>query len=818
MKTLYVTQELRPLRLCFVVGKDKKSLLKAIAISTTLWGGVYNPIINFKKSDSLNIRRNLGLIKEFDPDYIIDFSGGIPESILSKITHTILKPTDFFFSDAADIEKGYRIGLRAYAAFLDEVPESGLTDKNKERLSLIKSPKEGLDIFYAIRFGFLDKYISPDIVEFVNKKLELKTIPLSFDQYIKPESSKYIGPIAITTSQLQSYGGGGGFSSSLIFIGSHKNKDDLIEYWNLRASGRDIFFLPTEKYKEFSATLKEFIKESHVDERFNRVDLDLQISPSLVRNNKKFEEIAEWIKTDTGSNPPRRMWLANWGRRSKRVSPDINCITPIYSREKLSVSFSKDEVTSFTASSPKFIDGFFHKDNAWAVGLSFIGFYESDFTIDLPNQEGMQELAKRELIFGGWDHVRISDKGLIFYPDSKDDIITLNPVSVEKVVDAIFDKINLKRRPSTPGIFSQKILEMMGGLESCRAFKIKGVREALASMNKDEGTVVVDGKKYKGEIATARPLLGSAIRDIIKSIVVDNFGSKNWIPDMYKDLVLFAGQPKPLTPEIVFDYLVTKKLIAPGRKFKCVDCSCEDWYKIGSFSDNFKCVHCGNVQDIPRIDDSSWFYKTEGLVAISNEGRGSLPVILSLWRLSHHSTMGGQHFVTSFEISDKSSENFDKELDYFFFKVDNFSQNIEVVLGEARNYIDYKPKEIKKVLLLANKFKNKPYLAFTTLKDKFSDKEIELFKNIMKQGHYVLPFTRLDLDPYDLYDRFDSLKNKYAVTLEDFSINLCSLNLKLTEPQVYDLVEMETKKRMEKMMEWLNKKRKQIEEKAKTGK
>lgn len=180
--------------------------------------------------------------------------------------------------------------------------------------------------------------------------------------------------------------------------------------------------------------------------------------------------------------------------------------------------------------------------------------------------------------------------------------------------------------------------------------------------------------------------------------------------------------------------------------------------------------------------------------------------------------MGGQHFVTSFEISDKSSENFDKELDYFFFKVDSYSQNIEVVLGEARNYVDYKPKEIKKVLLLAKKFKNKPFLAFTTLKDKFSDEEIELFKGIMKQGYYVLPFTRLDLDPYDLYDRFDSLKNKYAVTLEDFSINLCSLNLNLTEPQVYDLVEMETKKRMEKMMEWLEKKRKQIEAKEKTKK
>lgn len=117
-------------------------------------------------------------------------------------------------------------------------------------------------------------------------------------------------------------------------------------------------------------------------------------------------------------------------------------------------------------------------------------------------------------------------------------------------------------------------------------------------------------------------------------------------------------------------------------------------------------------------------------------------------------------------------------------------------------------------MLLAKKFKNKPYLAFTTLKDKFSDKEIELFKSVMKQGYCVLPFTRLDLDPYDLYDRFDSLKNKYAVTLEDFSINLCSLNLNLTEPQFYDLVEMETKKRMEKMKEWLDKKRKQIKNKT----
>ena len=76
-----------------------------------------------------------------------------------------------------------------------------------------------------------------------------------------------------------------------------------------------------------------------------------------------------------------------------------------------------------------------------------------------------------------------------------------------------------------------------------------------------------------------------------------------------------------------------------------------------------------------------------------------------------------------------------------------------------------------------------------------------------------MPFTRFDLDPYDLYDRFNSLKNKYAVTLEDFSVNLCALNLNMQEGEVYDLVGAEEKKRIEKMMAWLDKKREQLAQK-----
>ncbi|MCL4354061.1 hypothetical protein M1349_01150 [Patescibacteria group bacterium] len=819
MRTLYVTQELRPLRICFVVGRDNKSLLKAIAINTTLWGGIYNPIVQFKKSNKAQIRRNLGLIKEFDPDFIVDFSGGLPEDIKQKVDQQVLNPNDFFFTEEEDKKKGYRIGLRTYGAFIDDLPETGIPDKDKERLSLITTTERGSRVFFAIIFGSLDKNMSPDIADLVDKHLKLPSLKLTFEDYKVIKDSKYIGPIAITTTQLRIMGGGGGFSGSLLYVGDHNNREDLIEYWNLRASGRNVYFLPIIDYKKFEEQTKSFIEGAYIDERFNRLDLDLQIAPSLIKNQKKFEEVANWISNKLGSNLVRRLWIASWGKRSKMVSPDINCITPLYSRDKIPVAFSSEEISSFTASAPRFIDDLFYKDDAWAVNLSFIGFFEDQFVIDLPNQEGMLDIARRDLIFGRWDQVRVSSKGLVYYPDSKNDIISLNPVSVEKVVDTIFDKIGYIRRQSPPGIFAQKILQLMKDVDGCRVFKVKGVREALAKMNRDEGEVIIDGRKVRGQMAKPRPMTGRDIKDIIGCTTDDEFGSKNWIQEMYGDLTLYYGQPKPLNPETILNYLITKKLITVGRKFKCINCSTEEWYKIGTFSATFKCINCLFSQDIPRLDDLNWFYKTEGLVAIADEGRGSLPVILSLWRLNHHG-MGEKHFVTSFEIAEKGTTNYDQELDYFFFHLNDYSKSIETVIGEARNYIDYSAKDINKTLKIAKKFKDKPYIAFTTLKDKFSRSEIVLLKSVMKKGYYILPMTRLDLDPYDLYDRFSSLKNKYAVSLEDLSINFCSLNLSLKEGEVYELVEAEKKKKIEKMMAWLDKKRAQLveSEKAKSEK
>jgi len=51
----------------------------------------------------------------------------------------------------------------------------------------------------------------------------------------------------------------------------------------------------------------------------------------------------------------------------------------------------------------------------------------------------------------------------------------------------------------------------------------------------------------------------------------------------------------------------------------------------------------------------------------------------------------------------------------------------------------------------------RPYLAFSTLKDRYSDVERERLLDLVSRGYKVIALTREELDPYDLHKRFERL-------------------------------------------------------------
>ena len=79
---------------------------------------------------------------------------------------------------------------------------------------------------------------------------------------------------------------------------------------------------------------------------------------------------------------------------------------------------------------------------------------------------------------------------------------------------------------------------------------------------------------------------------------------------------------------------------------------------------------------------------------------------------------------------------------------------------------------------IADRFRCKPYIAFSTLKGTYSDAERSHIRHLMNRGYRVIALTREELDPYDLHKRFRGLGRPYAVRLGDLSANTLEINIR----------------------------------------
>ena len=122
----------------------------------------------------------------------------------------------------------------------------------------------------------------------------------------------------------------------------------------------------------------------------------------------------------------------------------------------------------------------------------------------------------------------------------------------------------------------------------------------------------------------------------------------------------------------------------------------------------------------------------------------------------------------------------EREVDYCYIHPELFGSGYELVLGEAKNFIEYAGPAIQRLLDLADQFGPKPFLAVATLKDSFSDAEKDVLRAAVEKHYRIIPLTRLELDPYDLHERF-ATRYKYAVSLEQLQEACVGVNLHSTE-------------------------------------
>lgn len=749
MEAIDVHQRLRPIRYAFLITSgDQEAALTAAAVNTVLWGGLYNPIIPATPAENASL-----LIRAFDPDYLINLSAtNMPDDMIQDFDERIISREGLVRGKE---ERGRRITIGfsiGPVLWTIKQQELGRGANSSHAAILRKIPGEWL-LYAAYSFG--DFTHLPDIgVDMANVYVEMVSateIDFTLDAH---DYGACVFPIDATTYSIRSFGGSGSFSSHIVYVGDHRNLEDLIEFWNIRSTGRRVLFVPVGNYAAHRAAVERAIKAGHY-----KINVGYENATDVVKSasvtKEGFDAVIQWAR-DLNVSPFRvSPHGPRFGLNIDWYVGDINVSRLEASESEETTLLDGERLTPVKAIKPPFLDDDQPPySNHWAVEISLHHPRSNDTLMTrLPKAPGMQDLLRRHTLVVTSGKKRLADHCIVIFPHMVRDSISLFPAPTFNVFKQLFEHATgLAIQQSNPGRFAERIIQKMGGLQfGCRVFKIHGIREIFHRLS---GGATLQ----KGEM-----------QGIYKS-------RANWSDEMYR-LLWVAKDCAAQDFHAVFDFLLEKQLMRPGLILKCDHCLKEDWYHVSQFEEEYRCRYCFDRQRVKFGSVRQWEYKSDGLLQIPKSAEGSLAVIVALWRINEvHPTFGKGRFVTGLNLCRDNGE-VDYELDFAFLDMDSRDGPYDLILGEAKAFVDYEESNLERLAQLSTKFAGNPFLAIATLKDQFSDPEKAALRKLVEQKFRLLPLTRRELDPYDLFSRLESAPHKYPVSFSELSKSLVSVNL-----------------------------------------
>jgi hypothetical protein len=759
MEAIHIRQRLRPIRYAFIIKEgDFSSALASVSLNTVIWGGIYNPIISVTPAE-----RCAGILKDFDVDELVDLTAGeLSPELRKRFEHRIVSADSLVRMDDRRKKRYLRLGF-AILPILEQIYEKEVRFLPEPTRAAIISSRaaDGWSEHLGFSYGAFSWLPETDIDFKANFRKALKARDTTFDP--GDPTSKLgdpLSPVQFTAYGLRSLRDTASVSSHVIYIGDHRNLADLLDFWNMRATGRTIVFVPVAYHTAYEELVRRVARSGHypINPRVENM-ADLQKGPTL--KEEAFTKVCDWISGLDIGRLARRLWQPRFDNEDEMYVGDIHASeVEAQSGEEVSL-LEGDTMTPVKLIFPEHLesDRVRRGEYAWSIELTMSGgAFKNDVVFAFPSEPALEAVV-RQSVLGHSGEVRIGRHGVVIRQDHPRDSLYLSPVPTVDVFYALFREAGLEAEPSQPGRYAEQIIKKMGGRVQfdCRVFKIRGVREILDKLS--TGSVLTKGNMYQ----------------IVMSTEEDEYG-RNWRAELYEDIVLTRGQRGAADFTHIFNVLLDQRVIRPGFTLRCRDCFAEGWYHVSEFSEEYTCRFCFSRQRVNFGAVHEWQYKADGLFRIPDSGLGSVAVILSLWRLEEFEHMNRGRYLVSTNLHEIGAQR-NYEIDYAYLTVDAFKTSYDLVVGQATRFSDFTGEEVRKMADLARKFPKEPYLAFSTLKDAFSSQERALLADLVDQGHRVIALTREELDPYGLHKRFEGAPVKYASDLRDLSKNTCFLNL-----------------------------------------
>ena len=721
-RSVTVYRRLRPLRLAFLVRPtDKVALRRFFQINTCLWGGRFNPIVPvFRRtprlwSDSLlpspPAREIIkGYLAGFEPDYVVNMSTelidglGIPE-------HRLLTEKDVLDPMSSDSAVGY--GLDVVELYAD-LYQKEFQFQRRHPLEVV-SPQfkdNRMLLFGAACFGeFPFEESMQYLPRTYGEAFDAKTVEVDDSNLFTTLSSQVgfplrMGSANIEVRRLKQLGG------PILFYMNADSPFDLIDYWNLRATGAHILPVPRQWAAALVEKCSEFITQNYVP--YRRVKGMMQCTTLLRARSVPVSEVKEY-KRQLRTPAPNSLITMPSAPRMWEESP---LESEILSEEGDAEVTITDATISFRSLSPSFAERVGQRGTPRWVNIIRIRDYFGDSESAGVIPPGLPDLA---LILGSfdWPGPWAIHEGIVLPCRYKDWSYRWTLPSGQAVFHAWAKGRGFELDLSGAGRVARQLIHALDGPGGSYSIAHEEIVKLLNDMASGQVVSEVEDASDHGT--------RSKVRSKIIPVGV-------WRTRLKQ---INDGDDERAKRHL--EFLVQHSVLAVGLRLQCQICGQHNWYGVDSLGNIVTCERCLQQFNFPATEPprNAWHYRTIGAFSVENYAEGGYCVALSLRLLGN--LMNAQYtWIPSFTL--KQAQGLDLgEVDFALFGRTAILHHDApyLILGECRTYGKFQAKDVRKMRERAKAFPG-AVLAFCTLRKTLNPAEKQHISALARLGRRPL--------------------------------------------------------------------------------
>lgn len=455
-----------------------------------------------------------------------------------------------------------------------------------------------------------------------------------------------------------------------IFLGAVNDFWSIVNYWNFRASGWQLFFYDPTYQERMQEGRDSWIRSLQLPGAAAQLVGDrLAIVSSLASRDL----VQPWMKgmayypypaASLADIPipllyyPEHNVLANVGATQTGVSASMAIPAPPFHVDR------KGNRSLALVTAP---------------GIPVSG--DDQITFEAPNVPCLNRYYGDKIAFV-WNAVRAEPRGLALLQHYSSGTLSLKALNTGDLFREMFAKLGVVARPSPAGLVTTRVIAQMGGLDSCRPFRVRGLRALIEnttpfnSFTRNHAHLTIRDEQSDGSVGFSR----------------------------YTDLHIepYRGQ-RTLKPEDIFRYMVSHGAFRVGLELKCTECALSFWLSLDQASAKPACEYCGKEFDAtPQLSDRDWRYRRSGVFGQQDSQHGAIPVALTLMRFLHSNPTAGIIYTPALQLRGKAGLEINCEIDFIALSPTRANGTVQVAIGECKTRKRIDDRDAKNLIAVAD--------------------------------------------------------------------------------------------------------------------